>query len=748
MRQEHGRADLADFAERYPTRIAELYGLLKPALSDSAAPNDVDSVTARRLNQLQSAANGQPADLIAERRLRLLRGDSAELPPHYTAPLSSPDSLLHTDLSAPPLSESVEMFMPPKPPSREMRKGNVRPGESVWLEPDGGAPTAGRPLPSAKNQHEAPPAPPAVLGRYQVQKRLGSSGSGSMFEPIDTQLDRRVALRLPRFPADDAQGAYVRFQREARVAASVWHQLLCPILDVGEIDGLPYLAMPFIEAESLAELLLQRPIWPARAAVELVLKLATALDAAHRQGAVHCDFKPSNILLPAPETPVIVGFGQSCPAGSGCIDNAIYIAPEQDAGSNDQVGPRSDVYSLGVIFYQLLTGHLPSHDPIRTTPAVKFPVDIDPALESICLKAMAAAHAYRLATMRELVAELSAYRLTLKRHSDTDTPLPAKVSAPSHLNGSQLPQPLPKKALPAAASLVVPAQPASPAIPLVQQIHQPPDSHLLRRSPSGSVRRKQSGLVPRVVAAALAGVALATVLFVLNRIVSGLTRARVQAAAEKTEAPRVPLEKLRADLKDPSAAVRRAAAEKIKDQKELEAVEDLISLVADDDWPPDGDGQDKTKALAALKELSRENVPRALQNAASAKNMRVQIWACREIAQFGDRKMVSALVRALQDDNPRVQKAAAEILRELRWSSEEAINELSALVSRATVKAKAPKSGEDESDLRAQCRAAALDALIQLDRNRAEETLIQVRNTKNHPAQQWAARQLSSRFPK
>ena len=268
---------------------------------------------------------------------------------------------------------------------------------------------------------------------------------------------------------------------------------------------------------------------------------------------------------------------------------------------------------------------------------------------------------------------------------------------------------------------------------------------VMARSRPGTTRKRRPNLLLWMLVAAAAGMGLAGALHVFNRMPRDNATPVVQQSNQVSEPQHVPLEKLRADLKNASADVRQASLSTIKEQKETGAVPDLIALVADDNWPTAGDGQDKIKALRVLEELSPESVERALKGAVGAKNTRVQIWACREIAQLGDRKMVSALVMALQSESGHVRKVAAETLRELRWSDEAAVKALVALVSRETWTPR-PASGEDESDPKASGREAALDALVQLDPKRAEETLIQLRNNQNHPAQQWANRELGLRF--
>ena len=186
------------------------------------------------------------------------------------------------------------------------------------------------------------------------------------------------------------------------------HPNFCPIFDIGEADGVPFLTMAFIEGKTLAETIERNPGCPLRHAAAVARKLAVALSELHQQGIVHRDLKPANIMVDARGDLILMDFGLArwyegfnsafTPTGA-IIGTPAYMSPEQADGNSKAVGPRSDIYSLGVILYELLTGRRPFEGPVtkvlgliacaEPAPPATYRPDIDPALESICLKAMA-----------------------------------------------------------------------------------------------------------------------------------------------------------------------------------------------------------------------------------------------------------------------------------------------------------------------------------------------------------------------
>src|ERR1700722_10307098 len=152
---------------------------------------------------------------------------------------------------------------------------------------------------------------PERFGRYKIVRSLGSGAMGDVYLADDTQLDRPVALKIPRFSDDRDDDLIERFYREARAAATVRHPNLCPVYDAGEIDGIHYLSMAFIEGRPLCDLLSTKKRFAPRDAATLILKLAKALNAAHTSGVIHRDLKPANIMIDSHDEPIIMDFGLS-----------------------------------------------------------------------------------------------------------------------------------------------------------------------------------------------------------------------------------------------------------------------------------------------------------------------------------------------------------------------------------------------------------------------------------------------------
>jgi serine/threonine protein kinase len=299
---------------------------------------------------------------------------------------------------------------------------------------------------------KAAPTLPRRFGRYRVLEQLGQGAMGTVYLARDTQLHRQVALKVPHVRPGDAdwthdRGVLGRFYREAHAAAILRHPNLCPVYDVGQIDGVPYLTMAYVRGRPLSRYIdRNRPLSPRWVAV-LVRKLALALQAAHDKGVIHRDLKPSNVMIGADRQPMIMDFGLAWRLDRSDGDERLtriglvlgtpaYMSPEQLSGRVEDLGPRCDVYSLGVIFYELLTGRCPFEGPEAVVlgkvlfieperPTIHRP-SLDPRLEAICLKAMAKRDDERYATMSELAAALGVY---LRRRS-TSPQAPSTSVAP------------------------------------------------------------------------------------------------------------------------------------------------------------------------------------------------------------------------------------------------------------------------------------------------------------------------------
>jgi hypothetical protein len=270
---------------------------------------------------------------------------------------------------------------------------------------------------------------PEQFGRYRILQQLGEGGMGTVYLAHDTQLDRQVALKVPQLTADDAV-AVQRFYREARAAAMLQHPNLCPVYDFGEINGIPYLTMPYIEGKLLSAYIRPGRQNSQRQVAALVHTIALALQEAHSRGVIHRDLKPSNIKFNQRREPVVMDFGLARqinkPGECGltqhgtAVGTSYYMSPEQALGELDYLDQRTDIFSLGVILYELLTGQLPFQGPDKL--AVQYKIvrddpprpsgyrpDLDPQLEAICLKAMAKKVEDRYASMGQFAAVLGEY---------------------------------------------------------------------------------------------------------------------------------------------------------------------------------------------------------------------------------------------------------------------------------------------------------------------------------------------------
>jgi serine/threonine protein kinase len=302
-------------------------------------------------------------------------------------------------------------------------------GAAVGSELDGtglpSVPPSRHLSPSLGLPRSGPIRMPRQFGRYRILKRLGRGAMGTVYLAYDTHLDRRVALKVPHAAPGEATHELERFDREVRAAAVIHHPNICPVYDHGQIDGIYYLTMAYIKGRPLSALIdRDRPL-PQRWVAAAVHKLALALAEAHARGVIHRDLKPTNVMVAAKRNLVILDFGLAWRVGAeearltkagAILGTPAYMSPEQFSGDAAVIDPRCDIYSLGVIFYELLTARRPYEGTTAAVmgqilfrdpePPSSYRPDLDARLEAICLKAMAKKAEDRFASMVELAAAL------------------------------------------------------------------------------------------------------------------------------------------------------------------------------------------------------------------------------------------------------------------------------------------------------------------------------------------------------
>ena len=270
--------------------------------------------------------------------------------------------------------------------------------------PDVRAGAISTPTPIARRASDARFVAGTVLAnRYRIVTLLGRGGMGEVYRADDLKLDHPVALKfLPDTLAMDSH-ALLRFHAEVRIARQVSHPGVCRVYDIGEIDGLQFLTMEFIEGEDLASLLRRIKRLPPDKAVEIARQLCAGLAAAHDVGVIHRDLKPANVMIDDRGRSRITDFGVAAIArdvrgGDALAGTPCYMAPEQLKGQDASI--RSDVFSLGLVLYQIFTGrraidvktladavlHHSSASPV-TTPSSWVP-DLDPVVERAILRCL------------------------------------------------------------------------------------------------------------------------------------------------------------------------------------------------------------------------------------------------------------------------------------------------------------------------------------------------------------------------
>jgi serine/threonine protein kinase/Flp pilus assembly protein TadD len=267
---------------------------------------------------------------------------------------------------------------------------------------------------------------PKVPG-YQITRRLGEGGMGVVYEARQVGLNRRVALKMIQGGASARMELVARFRIEAEAVARLRHPNILQIFDIGEVDGSPFVSLELLEGGRLADRLTGTPL-PGLPSAEMVATLALAVEAAHQGGIIHRDLKPTNVLFSADGMPKIADFGLAKRLDSDdgqtetgqVLGSPSYMAPEQARGHVRGIGPTADVYALGAILYEMLTGRPPFKGESRIE-TIRQVVEDDPLapaklvplvardLETICLKCLNKDPARRYPAAKALAEDLGRF---------------------------------------------------------------------------------------------------------------------------------------------------------------------------------------------------------------------------------------------------------------------------------------------------------------------------------------------------
>lgn len=375
--------------------------------------------TSQRLNEPEGPALLSEAESRLERVLgeltdRLRRGQAVNLEAAIA---------LHPDLA-----DDLRQLWPAVVLAEELAPPLAAEDETT-LKPQG---STAKPVPFTKR----------TFGDYELLEELGRGGMGVVYRAWQKSLARTVALKM-MLSVDASQEELLRFKAEAAAIGRLDHPNLVPIYESGEVDGIPYFSMKYVEGQTLAQRVAEAPL-PAREAAAILLKVADAIEHAHSKGILHRDLKPSNILIDSNGEPHVTDFGLAKDVGSrdelkrerdpngelppfhsitatgAIIGTPSYMPPEQAARTRGKLSPASDVYSLGAILYFMLTGRPPfaaaslvdtlmlvlEQEPVA--PRMLNP-KVDRDLEIICLKCLQKPADLRYGSAAALAMDLRSY---------------------------------------------------------------------------------------------------------------------------------------------------------------------------------------------------------------------------------------------------------------------------------------------------------------------------------------------------
>ncbi|MDB4809916.1 serine/threonine protein kinase [bacterium] len=440
----------SDHAESISIHVQECEGCQErlELLSDEAMVNDPMIHDSFGHDSLRGSASGRSFSSLEVRGGNTSDTSAAsELPPHANEALRKiVADLRHGEAESNTIKKNKSAFSTPSEAKQRQEFSDSHPGGSDFIASprDSGSRGAGSSDGDSRRQRSSnrssqalsfPEAPMTekgigAIGRYEVLRRIASGASGVLYEAWDSELDRPVALKILRDLADPASDAYQRMTREARTASALRHENIVPVYEfVSRDDFPPLLVMKLLSGQTLSDITRIRQTVDAKEAARLVMQAALGLASAHQAGLVHRDVKPSNLLLDDsvdPPTVLVADFGlvhevssQSDLTRTGDLAGTpAYMSPEQ-IDNLKGIDSRSDIYSLGCVLYQLITGQPPFTGTVRMVlwqiihedPIAPRRMDerIPKSLENICLKAMSKDRRSRYSTATEFAADLQSF---------------------------------------------------------------------------------------------------------------------------------------------------------------------------------------------------------------------------------------------------------------------------------------------------------------------------------------------------
>ena len=280
-----------------------------------------------------------------------------------------------------------------------------------------------------------------TISHYKILEKLGKGGMGEVYLAEDTELDRKIALKfLPPQYDEDAE-IKTRFKREAKAAAALNHPNIITIYEVGEFEGKTYIAMEYVEGESLKECLSRQEL-SLEKSIEIAIEVCKGLSEAHQAGIVHRDIKPDNILINSKEQVKIADFGLAKVKGVSRLTKAestlgtvSYMSPEQTRG--EDVDQRSDIFSFGAVLYEMITARIPFEGDYEAAitysilheepePVERFKANVPNGLQTIIDKTLAKTPDERYQHTDEIIVDLKSLKTELKSGKSVASSLKSK----------------------------------------------------------------------------------------------------------------------------------------------------------------------------------------------------------------------------------------------------------------------------------------------------------------------------------